>query len=626
MVDEMDLAEVLRRGSLSMESTGRPSIIVMKEVGSANQLLFERWGLRVVISTAEEFIDAILRELPEALKRVSALLPPTKGARQDLRATQFLQQFRWLKADQATAPKNHDFYRGEDPDWSDIVSKLDAEFVCSNRIVKSVCERLSANTDEIAQIVGCINGPPGCGKSTVLLRTGRKFISQNYDVFLFRGEERLNINSVVWWLSQQPKSVILIDGVTDVARDLGELARRCKAERLPLVVLGAERESRLSAVYSDIDPAFLCLDYPFKFDHLTGEDISSLVGKLRSERRLGQLTRLEDEQVRSHFRKYASRQLIVGMMRLNSSRGFEDRLIDEYQLDITNPNLRLLYSACCLTYQFGYALPLGIASVVTGLDVLKINKALQTAGELKGVVFLDEIGLRPRHRVIASKVIESALDKPERYGLTLLLAKALSPHISKQTMFARTVPARISRHLCDADFLQKSIGLKAASKWYSEMTDDFSWNSRFWEQRALTEVRLKNYLKARDWAEEAVKIQDHTFTRTTLATILMKMAFEYHQPGTPASTDAFWTAVEHLKEARDRAEQPSEHEYTTFFNYALRFATEFRRGRDVDTDLLKEWSEWMSIAERTRVFLHRVKQEELSEYKIRWMRARSIQS
>jgi hypothetical protein len=617
LVDEIDLAEILRRGNSSKAVRGRPSIVVLKTVTPAEKSLLRRWGLLVIESPAEDFFAAVLRDLPAAERQIEALLPAT-GMQIGDELRGFLRQLSWLRPDiPDRPPRGHDFYNGEDPYWSDVIQNLDARF----QVVDEITERVvSATQSGPVQFIGCINGPPGCGKSTVLLRVGFELIKAGFDVFRFRAEEHLDRDATLWWLRQNPKTALLFDGLKDTAREVGEVAEACEREGLPVVVLGAERESRVTSLYADISARYLRVDYPFHFNMLTGRDIDRLTAKLRNERRLGAFTGSSDEEVRHHFRRYANRQLVVGMMELSGGRGFEERLLGEYSTDIEEHQFQSVYALACLTYRFGYHLPLGIASAASGVVPQRILQATTEGGKLFSIVFHEEHGLRPRHRVIASKIVESALERAEKYALTVSLAQALAPHITKQTISQGTLPARIARHLFDAEVLGRTLGKETASQWFAELAEQYGWNSRFWEQRALAEAAIQQYVRARDYAEEAVRLLDHSFTRTTLGTILMRMSVDWWVPGSKESIEGFWTAVKHLRAARDSALNPSEHEYTTFFQYAIRFSQAAKPDEQLRRRLLREWNEWMQLAEKNPIFEHHEAGRQLGTFKYEWLK------
>jgi Mrp family chromosome partitioning ATPase len=127
----------------------------------------------------------------------------------------FLNQFKWLKLDdQVRAAKAHDFYLGDEPTWSDMLTDKDAIFEIVGSVLDVVNVSFANNRSRSKQFIFNISGLPGSGKSASVLRIARELTKNGHDVFIYRGESRLDIESITWRLKQfcpnhKPKNTVI---------------------------------------------------------------------------------------------------------------------------------------------------------------------------------------------------------------------------------------------------------------------------------------------------------------------------------------------------------------------------------------------------------------------------------
>jgi len=614
LTDEWDLMEFLSRGTASRESTGRPSLIVLRDISTIQREQLTRYGLVPIQMDATQFFEE-LRQRVQPREEQLLQLPHGRG-RIETPGRIFLQQFQWLRLDAAEIePRNHDFYDGDDPIWSDILAARDANFEITTRTLAKI--RAEISDPHPKQLIYCLSGPPGSGKSTVLLRLAKELITDGVDLYSFRAEERLDIPAVLWWLQRLPKCVLLFDGLADFAHEVQQAAAEAHKAGIVLLILATERESRFRQISGVVDGAFLVGGADFRFGLLSDNDIVELVRKRESARRLGKLTQRSRDQRIDFFRRIAKRQLFAGLMDLEGAPGFIGKLRSEYEKDLNNESSRRLYALAAMSYSLGYPLPLGIGQTAAGIDAIEMSALLK--GPFSSICVLDRRGLRPRHRVIASTLIERILDQDQRFEISLLLAKAIAPYITVHTIRQRTLPYRIVRSLMDKDVIKSWLGETRAHDWYESLRDEYDWNARFWEQRALLESDRKDYPKARSFAEYAVTIQRHTFTENTLGTILMRMAIDYLVPGTSEADRIFWEAVLHLRESRELGRGQFLHPYTTFFSHAIRFAKVAFDRVAIDPRLLSEWNHWRDQAKDEGILSYTEGQRQLEQYQREWL-------
>jgi hypothetical protein len=614
--DEYDLAEFLRRGNRSRDTKGRPSLIVLKEIPTVRREMFTSWGLIPVESTADQFFATLLEATKKETNVLSALLNPGRKGNLPTEALTFNEQFRWLRSETAAAPQDHDFYGGDEPLWADILADFDAPFDVVPEVVNAVDRRA---TSDPSQVVHLLSGGRGAGKSASLLRIGRELLTRNFDVFMFRGEARVHVPSALWWLRRAPRTALLFDGVADFASDVQDLVSRAAQEKIRAVVIGTERDTRVKAVYQAVRAEYLVTDERHRLGRLSEGEVARVLAKLDSARRLGRLTRASNQDRVKYFQD-AGRQLLVAMVGLETGAGFVRRISDEFNSDIKDDALRLLYGLTCVTHSLGYPLPTAIACSATGLPIERVIDAAKKSRELAGVVRLTPRGLTARHRMIASLVVQNAVGAPERFDWTNLLAQALAPYVNEETISTRSLPYLIIRHLMDEQFLIEWLGLRRTLAWYDSLQAHYDWNARFWEQRALAETRLKKFAKARSYAERAVAIRASAFSLNTLGTVLLRIAVEGTIVGSVEQRDTFWEGIARLDDANRRSNYELQHPFNTFFVYALRWARQLvENGNERDARLLDEWLKWMRRAQQSPYYKHPETAPELRSFQQEWL-------
>jgi hypothetical protein len=615
--DEWDLADFLRRGSQSRYVTGQPSLIVLREITPLQNQQFRQWGLEPIEADAATFFRDLQRKVKPIEIELGRLIELSENKPIGHYGLIFLQQFQWLRIDADNIDQsNHDFYQGDEPTWADILNDRDAPL----EIVGKLLGVLPARPSTISsQMVYCISGYPGSGKTTALFRIARRLINRGFDVYSFRGEERLNVDAVLQWLSHTSSGVLLFDDLADFASDVGRLMVEAANAGLTALVLAAERDSRIPHVYQGIPVEFLRSGPEYQLVKLSNPEIDALLDKLEQAHRLGRLTRDTRTQRKNHFTYKADRQLLVAMAELEGGRGFLGRVRNEFEHDIPNEAFRFLYELCCMTYAFGYPLPVGIACTTAGIRSSELTAGLRAKGQLGSIFRLDTRGLKPRHRVVASMVVERVLDQKKRFEAAYSLAKSLAPYVTPSTIRQQTLPYRIARRLLDKDVVKEWMGIDRARHWYECLTQEYDWNARYWEQRALLEIDFSNFPTARSFAEQALAIQTHTFTENTLGTVLMRTATNYYTPGTRESEAVFWEGVSHLRESRQLGRGRFEHPFLTFFAHTLSYARTAFKGQSVSAEVLHEWDRWRQAARHAAIFQHTENHNRLEELHLQWL-------
>lgn len=302
------------------------------------------------------------------------------------------------------------------------------------------------------------------------------------------------------------------------------------------------------------------------------------------------------------------------MADLEGAEGFVARLKTTYNA-IVSESARALYGAACLTYRLGIPLKASLAERISGVPLRRLSEFVE--GELAGVVRLDGQGFRPRHRVTAALVTQEVLTPDRRFTLSLEIARALAPHIDLQAIRSSTRDYRLSRQLLQHENVRRSVGAVRSREWYDNLLQEYGWNGRYWDQRALLESRLGDHRTARSYAERSVDTHAHPFAFNTLGTILLRIAVA------DGDASALSEGIVNLQRARDwgegrRAWLPTEHPFVTFFSLVVRFAEQ--HGLDATPEPVRAaWPQWRHKASESSYFNSDQGQHQLQDWQRQWL-------
>lgn len=616
--DEIDFSEAIRLGNKSRELLGRPSIIVLKEITEFERNEFIRFGLIPVKCDGRTFIERLIPDVQSVEEKLAKTVVPGSYPALPFEARVFLEQFRPLRnnKDEQITPFGHDFYAGDEPYWDDILNDYDVRFESIENIYRELVPIIHSDNE---QKIYYFSGDPGSGKSAILLRIARDLIALGKDVFLFRSDEVPNINSIAWWLKQSPNTTLLFDNIADFLGEVGQLCEACRKGKIKLNIVATERASREGIIIDELEYNFLQKYKKTNLGYLSDSDIDKLIEKLKTQGRLGKITRKFIGEQRNYFRKTSNRQLFPAMADLEGGQGFTRRIVKEYQ-DIKSQELKHVYALVCISHALGYALPIGIISSAVGIPVSKITDEVSDGGQLFRIVVLAEKGFKARHRVIASNIIEKVFDNKERFELGKNLAIHLAPHISISAMQQKTLYYRIIKELMDERIILDWLDYELAQRFYAELRPYYDWDARYWEQRALAESHMDHLEPAMSYAETAVDRNRDFLTLNTLGTILLRTATSPAYSGAAGTKEIFWKGVENLHESLELGQGQFPHPYTTFFKHTLNYVRTHYNNKEIDRDIVKEWEWWYDKAQSSPFYSSPEKYEQLTSFNVRWLK------
>jgi hypothetical protein len=565
LVEEIDLAEAISKGSQARAATGFPSIAIIKGITSLDQRRLSRGGVVAVDADAEEFFAALAEDVDAYKVRYQEMArsPMLAGV-----IARFNQQYEVLGDGRSALKRAHDYYGGDEPSWSDITEKRDAY-----RNFRGSASSALLGAAGLGKAAGVMfTGMPGGGRSTVLLRLGQDFISEGYRVFRFREMERPDVDATVAWLKSNPKTLLLFDNAADFSGNIREILINCRRQGVQCVVAVAERSRRSAMLELDLE-GFLCGIW--ELGSVTRPDALRISEKREAAARMGDATGWSEKQLWKHFDRDCGGDLFMALSGLEKARGFYGRLDREWDSavrELSVDGLSVL-KAISIVNRFGYSLPISVALAISGFQSISdLKDGLATDSDL---IVLDARGYRFRHRMLAEYVFKNHLGPGEKYNLSVMVAKSLAPLVSSSSMRQRTYPVIILRQLMDKDgVMAVSSTVEKARAWYGQLEVEFGWNGRFWDQRSLLESDAGVHDKAYSYAKKSVSVHRHAFSLNTLGRVRLKASID-RSVRIDLAWDHFREGEASLSESVAHAQgfgDLHEHPFMTIFSYLSEFS------------------------------------------------------
>ena len=218
----------------------------------------------------------------------------------------------------------------------------------------------------------------------------------------------------------------------------------CRAQKLPLTVIGAERENEWH-IYCEVLEPFARQDFPIGY--LSKDEIVDLLAALQKHGALGLLATKPQQERVDEFMKHAERQLLVALHETTLGLPFEQIVLDEFNR-IKPREAQTLYLDIAALHQFGAPVRAGLVSRASGIHFKEFGEkflrplaevVLVEEGERPGDVFY-----RSRHRHVAELVFNQVLPSGgEKYDLLAKLIGAMNiDYSSDRETFTRIIRGR----------------------------------------------------------------------------------------------------------------------------------------------------------------------------------------
>lgn len=599
---EVDLISSLRTRSAG-RSRIEPTIAVMPNPSAMDIEDFAQWNIKIFDGTAEQFLVRMRDSLVEARVR---LVPTGPNRAPSPTLVSFLERWRPI----ARTPRSpwHDYLGGEEPQYADAASDSIVERSMQAAIIRAV---------EQGEPV-LIYGPPFSGKSSVALSSLRQLENQDWRVFSFDGDSEFDHLAVIAKLRENPESILYIDFASEFTSSIQRLLQHAETVGIPVRLVAVARSGPIEQLRAT--RRFTEFEIP---ETLTEKELILLWTKLKQSNRLVRpwsamkgmptFNELKNAGVTSMSRAISV--LVLG-------EAFESRVQRDYR-SIADPSVRSVAILAALGSRVSGGITLGVVAVALGISARLIEDKLATDNMGASIVRLDNGRLRLRHRFFSEYLTDSVVLQKEMKDVVTGLCFALAPQLSLDAIKHRTWAHRMSRHVLDHDQLSNLIGRSELDNFYTTIEGAFSWNARFWEQRALAADKDHASVIARQYANRALETYRDSYTLNTVATILLRQ-IKYRDNLSPADQgrvhEGFWDAVVYLREARNTAKATSEHPFVNFFTNVIRYGRwQIRTSGELSFAVRKEWNEWYRLAQESSAYVTPERLAGLQQYQHEWL-------
>jgi hypothetical protein len=600
LTDEIDMAAPLSEIRPSIDED-IPSVVVMKTVSEYDRFRLESAGLLPVEATAEAFFATIAEDWTRALGRLSSDDVMSDSTINPASAY-FMRHFRQLSSKE---DRHHDFIAGDEPLYSDILAGRDALRVLPDLPRLSgpddVAKAFPAGTSTTIVFTGVLSGA-----TTAELRFLRELEQAGMRIFEFDGDATFDARAVHWAFKRDATLVARIQDLADFPAALAKLAElAAKSETTTRLVSSASKRDTRQILLSG-GGSISTVAVP---DTLRDSEIDSLIARLEEHNRLNVIKNLKPSERIHFFRELHRRSLFDGLAAATQGRSFLARAEDEFA-DAARGQHASVAHYVLVSSEIGYPLPEGLVARLVGLSAGELASIVEEDGPLSRICYRRRGHLVPRHRTLAARVSEKVMTEDERWVVSLKLGVGLAPYVNRDAISRRTRMTRLVSQLMDADRIINWFGQARTDDWYQNLYDEYSWNSRYWEQRALAEIRadVPRFERAEAWAREAVARHSDAFSLNTLGTILLRRATS----SADFDTERFFAGMKEVEAAERRLDRPSEHPYVTAFSYLRHALRATQSNKHVHPRIRNELNEWVQLAHESTIWQDKISRQRLN--------------
>ena len=519
-LDEPDLEFYLAGRSPSSGNSKRgPSFLVEPYPNKLTEALCKDHNLVLVKATLLDFMNWITEQIGDAPTVTQLTVPSIDGI---FRAKPIVEdQLNFFECFELVRPSSPNpdgdvpyFYLGKNPRWSDFESSVDVPSDDERRV--SAIARNWLGGAEIGTKIINICGEAGDGKSTALRRAGYDLAKEGHVVLCLNQNSPIDPKNVASVLSLANRPIaLLIDGLADNAPQFREAISAINIQK-PIVIISADRDyrkSHLDRLIGDLNIDYIDIT-PWSID-----SYEKLIDKLHN------VALLANSEAVYHPRQFASRLMgdtvaIATCRALNNFNPLE-KIVRSLWGD-ADKDARRSYATAALA-EHCYAGGVRYAILDGAYRNPNLDFQLEEYCPLPLTYVDNDDYVVPLHPSVADRLLKMLAREKVDILLEVFcsLSKSLSPYVNRNTTIARTPESKLAARLFSAEKVVRPLLGTAAKDFYDQTHDDWRWNSRFWEQRAIL-TQTDNIDLAIQYARHAVAIEDHPFPWTTLASLLFK--------------------------------------------------------------------------------------------------------
>lgn len=519
-LDESDLEYYLAgRTSNSGKTKRGPSFLVEPYPNKITEAVCRQHGLLLVKATLLDFLKWITEKIGDIPTVTQLTVPSIEGI---FNAKPIVEDqlnfFECFELVRPSAPNSEGdvpyFYLGRHPRWSDFESSIDVPTDDERRVSAIARNWLNGAVVGVKIINVCAEA--GNGKSTILRRVGYDMVKEGHIVLSLNQNSPIDPKNVASVISLARRPItLLIDGLADNAAQIREALVATNLQK-SLLIISADRDYRKGHIDRLIG------DFNIEYIEVSQWSVDSyekLIEKLHN------FALLADNEAIYRPHQFASRLIgdpvaIATCRALNNFKPLE-RIVNSLWKD-ANEDARKSYATAALA-EHCYAGGVHYSILEGAQKNPELESQLEDHCPLPLTYVDDDYYVVPLHPAVADRLLKMMAKEKINFLLEIFcnLSKSLSPYVNRSTTIARTPESKLAARLFSAEKVVRPLLGVMAKNFYDYAHDDWRWNPRFWEQRAIL-TQSENIDLAIQYARHAVAIEDHPFPWTTLASLLSK--------------------------------------------------------------------------------------------------------
>lgn len=522
-LDEPDLNYYLSvRNNRSGRHDRGPSILVEPNPDELTDGICKRHGLILVRATFGDFLDWLYEKTGDP-PSLESLFVPQKGDvfKPELSKNKRISFFSSFERVEKVLASNKDgissgYYKGLIPSWNDIASSLDVPVEDELLLISEIQSFLKDNRTGSCIV---LTGEPGSGKSTVIRHVAYDLAEKGNNVFFFKENSIYNKEDILECITNiEKKCVIVIDNLAtnvNVARDILESVEFDSK----LIILSAERSYRRE----HIDNSLNSLSYRYiDIKNWTASNYIQLIKKFNKFGLIADNESVSNPDKRAlEFEK--NEEIASATCRILNDFHPMERIVKSVWND-SEPATKFTYLLAALSeYCSKSGVNYSILRKASLNDKLNLQIDYYHPLPLCFTSSRDDYVL-PLNATIGERFLFFVRDNYINYLFKAFVAlgKTIAPYVNRSTIKARTSESILSARLLRYEnVVDDLLGLELGEKFYKEIQEEWKWNSRYWENRALL-VAENNLDLGIQHARHAVSIERHPFPWTTLAALLLR--------------------------------------------------------------------------------------------------------
>lgn len=598
MANDVDIATALAKRS-QLDSSRFPSIIVNPSPSKLELLQYEQWGFTAARATGEEFTLSLVERVESALLKYS-LATNKKGTDG---AVRFARNWRELSPSSGSNSRTHrDFLAGSEPTMADVTNQL--------MITREGMEEFENMIVKGGNVL--LHGSPFCGKSSFALATLAHLLSGGWEVVQFLGDERIDTSSALERLRARPQTIFYFDDAGLFENDIRELIDALSpedgdAQRIVCV----DRSMPASRILRRSDFAVQAMR-----PRLTDKEKSNLIQLLDSNDKLNEKYRSTPWKKKPRNAP-PDRDFLSLVSELVGGTNLRERVLHDVE-NLSRLEAKLYFAASVLARP-SRGVRISIAASLLGISGSELDDLIDADSPLARIANVEGNRIVPTNRRHGEIFVGHLSDKRLALEAITDTALALGQVLNLDAIRNRTPDYRAAAVVLDEENVSRWAGSTNVERFYADIEDVYSWNSRYWEQRALAASSRQNFDDAFTFAHRALSAHDDAFVHNTTAVVWFRQSL------TRRTVDDwlkdYGEAYAEIRTALKGARDDSEYPYVTYFHHTHAGVKMARQsGWRVPDELYTTWRKMMADAEHSRAFADPLGQQKLQSFGNDWMK------